>query len=97
LSKDTDFHPVLLPELGANATRFEPLLHLHDPLLGQIARTLAQEVEGGFADRILVESLGTARCIRRARRFVAHLLLPTSKGLSPERLQRVRDYIEAHR
>jgi AraC family transcriptional regulator len=93
---DTDFHSALLPELGANAARFEPLLHLHDPLLGQIATTLAQEVEGGFADRILVESLGTALCIRLARRFVGHLPLPTSKGLSPERLQRVRDYIEAH-
>jgi AraC family transcriptional regulator len=31
-----------------------------------------------------------------AQRFVGHLPLPTSKGLSPERLQRVRDYIEAH-
>ena len=27
--------------------------------------------------------------------FCRHLLLPTCKGLSPERLQRVRDYIEA--
>src|SRR6516225_3826441 len=68
LAWDTDFHPALLPELGANATRFEPLLHLHDPLLGQIATTLAQEVEGGFVDWILVESLGTALCIRLARR-----------------------------
>jgi len=95
LAWDTDFHPALLPERGANASRFEPLLGLHDPLLGQIATTLAQEVEGGFADRILVKSLGTALCIRLARRFGAHLLPPTSKGLSPERLQRVRDYIEA--
>src|SRR5271163_1375549 len=93
---DTDLYSALLPELGANAARFEHLLHLHDPLLGQIATTLAQEVEGGFADRILVESLGTALCIRLAKRFVGHLPLPTSKGLSPERLQRVRDYAEAH-
>ena len=96
LAWDSDFHPALLPELGVNVTRFEPLLHLHDPLLGQIATTLAQEVEGGFADRILVESLGTVLCIRLATRCGAHLLLPTSKGLSPERLQRLRDYIEAH-
>src|SRR5208282_782882 len=93
---DTDLYSALLPELGANAARFEHLLHLHDPLLGQIATTLAQDVEGGFTDRILVESLGTALCIRLARRFVGHLPLPTSKGLSPERLQRVRDYVEAH-
>lgn len=93
---DTDLYSALLPELGANATRFEHLLHLHDPLLGQIGTTLAQEVEGGFADKILVESLGTALCIRLARHFVGRLPLPTSKGLSPERLQRVRDYVEAH-
>ena len=34
--------------------------------------------------------------IRIAQRFVGHLALPIAKGLSPERLQRVRDYIEAH-
>ena len=68
-----------------------------DPLLSQIVTTLAEEIEGGFADRILIESLGTALCIRIAQRFVGHLPLPTSnKGLSPERLRRVRDYIEAH-
>ena len=93
---DADLCSALLPELGANTTHFEPLLHLHDALLGQIATTLAQEVEGGFADRILVESLSTALCVRLARRFVGKLPLPTSKGLSPERLQRVRDYVEAH-
>jgi AraC family transcriptional regulator len=55
------------------------------------------EIEGGFADRILVESLGTALCIRLARRFVGRPALPASnKGLSPERLRRVRDYVEAH-
>jgi AraC family transcriptional regulator len=58
--------------------------------------TLAQEVKDGFADKILVESLGTALFIRLARHFVGHLPLPTGKGLSPERLQRVRDYVEAH-
>ena len=58
---------------------------------------MAREIEGGFADRILIESLGTARCIRLARQVVGHLPLPTSdKGLSPERLRRVRDYVEAH-
>src|SRR5271167_2482166 len=81
---------------GAEASRFGFLLPFEDPLLSQIAVTLAQEIEGGFVDKILVESLGTALCIRIARRFVGHLPLPTSGGLSPERLQRVRDYIEAH-
>jgi AraC family transcriptional regulator len=72
------------------------LIGLQDPLLSQIVKTLAQEIEGGFADRILVESLGAAICIRIARHFVGDLRLPTSGGLSPERLQRVRDHVEAH-
>jgi len=93
---DADLFSALLPELGANAIHFETQPYLHDSFLGQIATTLAQEVEGDFADRILVESLGIALCIRIARRFVGELPLPTSKGLSPERLQRVRDFIEAH-
>jgi AraC family transcriptional regulator len=93
---DTDLYSTLVPELGAAASRFELLCPLHDPLLGQILTALAQEIEGGFADQILVESLGTALCIRIARHFVGDLRLPTSGGLSPERLQRVRDYVEAH-
>jgi AraC-like DNA-binding protein len=78
---DTDLYSTLVPELGAAASRFELLCPLHDPLLSQI---------------LTIESLGTALCIRIARHFVGDLQLPTSGGLSSERLQRVRDYIEAH-
>ena len=91
---DTDLYTALLPEL--KTTGFEYLYPLQDPLLSQIVTTLCQEIEDGVADRILVESLGTALCIGVARHFVGHLLLPTSGGLSAERLERVRDYIEAH-
>ena len=93
---DTDLYSTLLPELGAAAPRFEFHVSLQDPLLSQIVTTLAEDTEGGFADRVLVESLGTALFVRLARHFVGHLPLPTSKGLSRERLQRVRDYVEAH-
>ena len=93
---DTDLYSSLLPELGAAASRFEFHVSLQDPLLSQLVTTLADETEGGFADRILVESLGTALCIRLARHFVGHLTLPTSGALSPERLQRVCDFVEAH-
>src|SRR5271169_5721167 len=94
---DADLYSALVPELGAPASGFEFLPGLQDPLLGQIVLSLAQEIEGGFGDRILVESLGTALCIRIARRFLGHLPLPTSnKGLSPDRLRRVRDFVEAH-
>jgi hypothetical protein len=93
---DTDLYSALLPEVEAAASRFEFLYPLHDLLLSQIVTTLAQEVEDGFADRILVESLGTALCIRQARHFVGRLPLPTGGSLSPERLQRVGDYVETH-
>ena len=93
---DRDLYSSLLPELGSAASRFEFVYPLQDPLLSQIVTTLADETEGGFADRVLAESLGTVLCVRLARHFVGHLPLPTSKGLSPERLQRVRDYVEAH-
>jgi AraC family transcriptional regulator len=93
---DTDLYSSLLPEVREAASRFEFLAQLEDPLLSQIVTSLAKEIEGGSADRILVESLGTAMCIRIARRFVGPFPLPTSGGLSPERLQRVRDYVEAH-
>jgi AraC family transcriptional regulator len=94
---DTDLYSTLLPELGAAASRFEFHVSLHDPLLSQLVATLADETEGGFADRILVECLGTALCVRLAQHFVGPLRLAASKkGLSPERLERVRDYVEAH-
>jgi AraC family transcriptional regulator len=92
---DKELYTALLPELTAAASGFE-YLELKDPLLGQIVTSLAEECEGGFAGRILAESLGTILCIGIAQRFVGHLPLPTSHGLSPERLQRVRDYVEAH-
>ena len=93
---DTDLYSTLLPELGAAASQFEFHVSLQDPLLGHLVSTLADETEGGFADRVLVESLATALCIRLARHFVGRLPLPASGGLSRERLQRVRDYVEAH-
>ena len=93
---DTDLYSSLLPELGAAASHWELQYPMQDPLLSQIVMTLAQETESGLADKILVESLGTAFCIRIAQRFVGRLPLPTSNGLSHERVQRVREYVEAH-
>jgi len=93
---DRNLYSSLLPERGSAASRLEFLYPIQDPLLSQIVTTLAQEIEGGFADRILVESLGTVLCLRIAQRFVGRLPLPPSTGLSPQRLQRVRDYVEAH-
>src|SRR5262249_20347980 len=53
---------------------------------------------GGAFDQVLADSLNTALAVRISRRFVdasAMTLAPTN-GLSSARLQRVRDYIEAH-
>jgi AraC family transcriptional regulator len=93
---DPDLYSTLLPELGAATSAFEFVCPLQDPLLGPIVTTLNHEIEVGVADKILVESLGTALCIRLARRFLGRLPLPVSGGLSPDRLQRVRDYVEEH-
>jgi transcriptional regulator GlxA family with amidase domain len=35
-------------------------------------------------------------CVRITQHFVRHLPVPTSNGLSLDRLQRARDYFEAH-
>ena len=63
---DADLYSDLLPELGAAASCFEYEYALQDPLLSQIVTTSAQEEECDFADKILVESLGTTMFIRRS-------------------------------
>jgi len=67
---DTYLYSTLLPELAAAASRSGYEYPLEDLLLSQIVTTLVQEIEGGFADKILIESLDTALCIRIAQRFV---------------------------
>jgi AraC family transcriptional regulator len=71
---------------------------VNDPLVSQIVSTLVREVESDFVDRILVDALNTALAVRMVRHFVDPAKFPPtlSNGLSRERLQRVRDYVEAH-
>jgi AraC family transcriptional regulator len=71
---------------------------VNDPLVSQIVSTLVREAESDFLDHILVDALNTALAVRMVRHFVdPSKFVPTpSNGLSCERLQRVRDYIEAH-
>ena len=80
------------------AIELEPRSGLRDPLISQIALTIANEIEAEFPDYILVDALNTALAVQIARRFVdpSAILLAPSNGLSHERLKRVRDYIEAH-
>ena len=71
---------------------------IDDPLISQIASTIAHEMESGFLDRILVDALNTALAVRIVQQFVepSKIALEPSNGLSRERVQRVCDYIEAH-
>ena len=80
------------------AIDLEPLTSLHDPLVSQIALTIANEIDHGARDNILADALSTALAVRIVRHYVdlSAIKLAPSSGLSRERLQRVRDYIEAH-
>jgi AraC family transcriptional regulator len=77
---------------------FETRFPINDPLVSQIVSTLVHETESGFLDHILVDALNTALAVRIVSHFVdpSKITLAPSSGLSHERLQRVRDYIEAH-
>jgi AraC family transcriptional regulator len=80
------------------AVDLEPARPFGDPLISQIASTIANEMKGGFLDRILVDALNTALAVQITRHFVdpTKIALTPSNGLSRERLKRVQDYIEAH-
>jgi AraC family transcriptional regulator len=76
----------------------QPVGATNNPLVSRIVLTIINEIKGGFLDRILADALNTALAVQITRRFVdqAAINLAPSNGLSRERLQRVRDYVEAH-
>src|SRR5271170_373454 len=80
------------------AVQLEQRSSIDDPLVSQITSTIADEMEGGFLDRLLVDALSTALAVRTVRQFVdpSKITLEPSNGLSRDRVQRVFDYIEAH-
>ena len=90
----------LVPELVrcGGTVHLDPRDAFRDPLIWQIAVTLADEISNGFVDGILADALNTALAVQVMRHFVdqSALLLEPSNGLSRERLKRVRDYIESH-
>ena len=77
---------------------FEMRYPIKDPLVSQIVSTITHETERHFLDQILVDALNTALAVRMLRHFIdpSKIAPPPSNGLSRQRLQRVRDYIEAH-
>jgi AraC family transcriptional regulator len=96
-SPDT-YERIVSDVVRGGALHFEPRAVAHDPLISQIVLTIANEIEAGFFDYILVDSLNTALAVRMVRHFIdpSKIAAAMSNGLSRERLQRVRDYIEAH-
>jgi AraC family transcriptional regulator len=95
-SPDT-YNNLISDMVRGGAVHLEPRSALSDPLVSQIALTIANEMEGGFLDRFLADALSTTLAVQITRRFVepSAIALAPSNGLSPERLRRVRDYIEA--
>jgi AraC family transcriptional regulator len=90
---DPGLYSTLAPDLPA-PPQLEPF-SCHDPLLGQLARSLVGEIRQGMLDRLLAESLVTAIAMRVAHRFAAPAT-PDRPELPRSRLRRVLDYIEAN-
>jgi AraC family transcriptional regulator len=89
----------LVSELARGGTiQLDPQDGFSDPLISRIALTIAHEIEGGFADSILVDALNTALAVQVVRRFVdpSAIMPAPSNELSRDRLKRVRDYIATH-
>jgi AraC family transcriptional regulator len=66
--------------------------------ISQMVLTVANQIDDGFLDAILADALSTVLAVRIVRHYVdrSAIELVASSGLSRERLQRVRDYIEVH-
>lgn len=95
--QDPSLYRCLMSEIGGDLA-VEPVINFADPLVAQIARSLALEVGTGPADRLLVDGLSMALAAQVARRFAPWKPLEDAdaRGLSRERLRRVLDHIEAH-
>ena len=86
----------LAPEVADRVLEAGPIAEFSDPLVAQIAQTLALEVGNGPVDRLMVDALNTALAAQFAHRLARWQPPdPEARGLSPERLQRVFDYVEA--
>jgi AraC family transcriptional regulator len=98
LQRPATYDTIISEMVRGGKALLEPRHPISDPLVLQIVSTLSREMESAFLDRILVDALNTALAVRIVRLFVdpSKLGSAPSNGLSPERLRRVRDYIEAH-
>jgi AraC family transcriptional regulator len=96
-SRET-YDNLALQMIRGGVLRLEPRYTLKHPLVSQLVSTIAEEIAGGVFDQVLADSLNTALAVRISRCFVdgSAIALAPANGLSCTRLQRVRDYIEAH-
>ena len=89
-----ELYRAIAPELPA-LPDLDPAVAFQDPLLRQLARSLAEETGQGVMDRLLAESLVAALAMRIARRFAPPPPC-TAPDLPRGQVRRVLDYIEAH-
>jgi AraC family transcriptional regulator len=96
------FDPAVLHELGAQASHlsFEPHWRVHrDPLLGELLRTIAGELDRPDCDQDLFGDLAVALFAAQLERTLGvrepSRGLPRG-GLAPFALRRVREYVAAH-
>ncbi|MEM8722292.1 MAG: AraC family transcriptional regulator [Cyanobacteria bacterium P01_G01_bin.39] len=76
-----------------------PILKNRDPLLGQIVASFLREMNTeGLGGRLYSETLGTQLAIHLLRNYSVYplQLKQYSGGLSPSKLQKVIEYIEAN-
>jgi AraC family transcriptional regulator len=99
--QDPHLYSSLSQDTGS-AWAVEPMINFADPLVAQIARSLASEVESGPGDRLLVDGLSVVLALQLARRFASGRRATRDAdrrggngALPRERLQRVLDYIES--
>jgi AraC family transcriptional regulator len=83
---------------GMTPPRLTPRHSMHDPLVSQIALSIAKEMQRRPPDYILLGALNTALAVQMTRLCgdATDVMRVPSHGLSRERLKRVYDYVEAH-
>lgn len=75
----------------------EPIWSMEDPVLEHLVRLLLAETDSGFVDDIIASALNTAIALQIARSIAGADIKPLIPAkLSPLRLARVFDYIDAH-
>ena len=98
LQSPETYDTIISEMVRGGSVHFETRYPICDPLVSQMVSTLAHEAKSRLLDTILADALNTVLAVRMMRHFVdpSKFASTPSNGLSPERLQRVRDYIETH-